>query len=75
MIPYKSARILAPTDWLCDYVAHGLQSTNESMIPHFGLSTTMEKNKDLSKDVRNKIADLHRNGMGYRTIRNRRHTV
>ncbi len=28
----------------------------------------MTKNKELSKDVRDKIVDLHKAGMGYKTI-------
>ncbi len=28
----------------------------------------MAKNKELSKDVRDKIVDLHKTGMGYKTI-------
>lgn len=32
------------------------------------LSTTMGKNKELSKDVRNKTVDLHKAAMGYKTI-------
>lgn len=30
--------------------------------------TTMGKNKELSNDVRDKILDLHKAGMGYKTI-------
>ncbi|KAK3518467.1 hypothetical protein QTP70_000632 [Hemibagrus guttatus] len=35
---------------------------------HLNLTTTMGKTKELSKDVRNKIADLHKAGLGYKTI-------
>src|SRR4029434_5034893 len=30
--------------------------------------TTMGKTKELSKDIRDKIVDLHKAGMGYKTI-------
>ncbi|KAK3508897.1 hypothetical protein QTP70_013718 [Hemibagrus guttatus] len=30
--------------------------------------STMAKTKELSKDVRDKIVDLHKAGMGYKTI-------
>ncbi len=37
-------------------------------IFHSNLSTTMGKTKELSKDIRDKIVDLHKAGMGYKTI-------
>ncbi len=40
------------------------EATNQS---DFKLST-MAKTKELSKDVRDKIVDLHKAGMGYKTI-------
>ncbi len=37
-------------------------------IFHSNLSTTMGKTKELSMDIRDKIVDLHKAGMGYKTI-------
>src|SRR4029434_6423628 len=37
------------------------------MLHTFNL-TTMGKTKELNKDVRDKIVDLHKAGMGYKTI-------
>jgi len=36
---------------------------------HYNLSTTIGKTKELSKDTRDQIVDLHKAGMGYETIR------
>ncbi|KAK1804366.1 hypothetical protein P4O66_020374, partial [Electrophorus voltai] len=40
----------------------------EISLFHSNLSTTMGKTKELSKDVRDKIVDLHKAGMGYKNI-------
>ncbi len=42
--------------------------TTEAINQSDSKLSTMAKNKELSKDVRDKIVDLHKAGMGYKTI-------
>ncbi len=42
--------------------------TVEDRITTDSKLSTMAKTKELSKDVRDKIVDLHKTGMGYKTI-------
>src|SRR4029434_6957061 len=81
--PKQTAIILAPNDQLCAQEAHRLvlirpkkvqlistgdvYKRNRSKESYFNL-TTMVKTKELTKDVRDKIVDLHKAGMGYKTI-------
>src|SRR4029434_3966038 len=80
--PKQTARILAPNDQLCAQEAHRLvlirpnqvhliptgKKPVQRIILHTFNITTMGKTKELSKDVRDKIVDLHKAGMGYKTI-------
>ncbi|XP_061780249.1 small acidic protein-like [Nerophis lumbriciformis] len=40
----------------------------QNSLFHANLSTTTGKTKELSKDLRDKIVDLHKIGMGYKTV-------
>src|SRR4029434_5330128 len=66
----KYLRILAPNDQLCAQEAHILVliRPNKVHLISTGDLTTMGKTKELTKDVRDKILDLHKAGMGYKTI-------
>src|SRR4029434_1599449 len=59
--PKQTARILAPNDQLCAQEAHRLVLIRPNNV--HGLKT-----KELTKDVRDKIVDLNKAGMGYKTI-------
>src|SRR4029434_6929296 len=77
--PYQTAIILAATDQLCAHEAHrlvliihlistgdvfkrNLSKESYNLQPHHHGQDTM------SKDVRDKIVDLHKAGIGYKTI-------
>ncbi|KAK3545993.1 hypothetical protein QTP70_019301, partial [Hemibagrus guttatus] len=45
-----------------------LKAINQSINQSDSKLSTMAKTKELSKDVRDKIVDLHKAGMGYKTI-------
>ncbi len=63
LIPYQSARFLAPR---CLLYRQGAEIRSTLSYSDSNLST-MAKTKELSKDVRDKIVDLHKE-MGYKTI-------
>lgn len=52
------------------YIKHTC-SKNQFLTLHSNFYSTNGKTKELSKDVRDKIVDLHKVGMGYKTIRKR----
>lgn len=68
LITYNPARIVAPTDWLLVHVAHRLQSISElqkllisAVLYRFlSSSSTPSATKELSKDIGDKIVDLHK---------------
>ncbi len=81
MIPYQSARFMAPRCLL--YILGALFLRDQSQLLTCIKDTcpqkqsinqsdsklsTMAKTKELFKEVRDKIADLHTAGMGYKTI-------
>ena len=86
LIPYQTARILAPTDQLCAQEAHRLVLIRPSKVHLISTGDVYKRNlskesyftpstsppwarpEELTKDVRDKIVDLHKAGMGYKTI-------
>lgn len=72
---HRSAVFLCGTQITVFYVVHRLQSIYLLLLQstlvhrinffHSSLSTTIGKNKKLSKDVRNKIVDMQQAGMDY----------
>src|SRR4029434_5637121 len=73
--PLFRSRIMAPNDQLYAKQAHRLVLIRPNKVHLISTGdvykrnlTTMGKTKELIKDVRDKIVDLHKAGMGYKTI-------